>query len=70
MIVTSSTHFQPVEMVPMELIALITAAETVRVITLVTEQTELALNAHPGGKINFVTTVRKFKKHISKRCIF
>lgn len=61
----------PVETVHMELIARITAVETVRVITLVTGETELALNALLGGKINFVTklalsdfTVRTVREHV------
>lgn len=46
-------------MVHMELIARITAVETVRVIILVTKEPELALNALLDGKINIVTKVRK-----------
>lgn len=46
----------------MELIARIAAVETVRVKTLVTKQTELALNALLDGKINFVTKVRTLQK--------
>lgn len=50
----------------MELIARITAAETVRVITHVTGETELALNALLDGKINFVTKVRTLQKNLCK----
>lgn len=60
-----------VEMVHMELIARITAVETVRVIILVTKEPELALNALLDGKINIVTklvmsdgSVRTVTKHV------
>lgn len=46
-------------MVHLELIACITAVETVRIITLVTGETELALVVLLDGKINIVTKVRK-----------
>lgn len=46
-------------MVPMELTASLYAVETVRIITLVTGETELALVVLLDGKINIVTKVRK-----------
>lgn len=62
---------KPVETVHMELIARITAVETVRVITHVTGETEFALNALLDGKINFVIhlamsdfTVRTVRNHV------
>lgn len=46
-------------MVHLEVVASLYAVETVRIITLVTGETELALVVLLDGKINIVTNVRK-----------
>ena len=55
-------------MVHLESIACITAVETVRIMTHVTGETELALNALLDGKINFVTKVRTFERRNFLEC--
>lgn len=68
---TLKNVINPVEMVPMELTACISAVETVRIMTLVTGETEHALVVLLDGKINIVTklvmlggTVQTVWKHV------
>lgn len=68
---TRTNVIYPVEMVHLELIACITAVETVAIMTLVTKHTEHASNVPLGGKILIVTklamldrTVQTVKKHV------
>ena len=55
-------------MVHLELIACITAVETVRKMTLVTGETEHALIVLLDGKINIVTKVRTFERKNYLEC--
>lgn len=68
---TQTSVINLVETVHLELIACITAVETVRIMTLVTGETEHALVVLLDGKINIVTklaisdrTVQTVKKHV------